>query len=157
MLFAAGVAIPPGTKNLGDVIDQTDPCTLNPSDPICQLTAQDVANDPCKTDPTSAICQAAIVKEASSTPTPGTNSSQWASVTQDPSTTPTWVSRLLDKISGGTSLPALNTTNMKTSPLSTSIVGVPVKTVLIVLAVAGVGLFGYSRYRKRHPRLPSQK
>ena len=65
-------------RQLGDSIDQSDPCTANPNDPICKLTAQDVANDPCKTNPNASYCQGAIVTQSANSPTPGVDTSQWS-------------------------------------------------------------------------------
>ncbi len=153
MLFAGGIAIPPGTRNLGDVIDQTDPCTLNPSDPICQLTAGDVAADPCKTNPTGPNCQAAIVQANSGSPMPGANDSQWSQFVDSATATPQWVTNLLNKISGtpspGTSLNPTASTN---SGMAASLLGIPFKPVVMVLILATVGFFGYERYKKKHRR-----
>jgi hypothetical protein len=48
---------------LSDIIDDTDPCTLNPSDPVCQGFGPGVAKDPCQLDPTQPFCQQAIVSQ----------------------------------------------------------------------------------------------
>ena len=152
MLFAAGIAIPPGTRNLGDIIDQTDPCTLNPSDPICQLTAADVAADPCKTNPTGPECQAAIVKANSGTPEPGANDSQWSSFVDSATATPQWVTDLLNKISG-TPSPGTTLNPVAAKPsIAASLIGIPFKPVVMVLILATVGYFGYDRYKKRQAR-----
>lgn len=150
MLFAGGFAIPPGTRNLGDYIDANDPCTINPNDPICQLTAQDVANDPCKANPLGPGCQASVVQSTANSPTPGANDSQWNSFVQDVEQTPKWVEDLLNRISGS---PQTVTGQVPGSGMAASITG-GIKT-LIVLTLIGGGLFlGYKAYEKRKKASP---
>lgn len=148
MLFAGGMAIPPGTRNLSDYIDANDPCTLNPSDPICQLTAGDVAKDPCKINPLGPGCQAAVVGATANTPNPGASDSQWNSFIEDPAVTPTWITNLLDKISGSVGLNPAQATG--SSAAAGSLANVRIATAaIVVLSLAGVGFFGYTIYKKR--------
>jgi len=46
---------------LSDIIDQTDPCTLNPSDPVCQQFG--TVQDPCAINPAQPFCQQAIASQ----------------------------------------------------------------------------------------------
>lgn len=149
MLFAGGVAIPAG--GLRDYIDANDPCKLNPNDPICQLTAQDVANDPCKANPLGPNCQATIVQQSSSLPTPGANDSQWNSFVQDVQQTPKWVEDLLNRISGTPTV----TGQVGTGPkISAGLVG-GIKTLVVLSLIGGVAFFGYKHYEKRKRLKPS--
>ena len=43
----------------GDYIDASDPCTTNPSDPVCQQFG--TVQDPCAVNPAQPFCQQAIV------------------------------------------------------------------------------------------------
>ena len=45
---------------LRDYVTDTDPCTLNPGDPVCQAFGQVGPKDPCEQDPNQSFCQAAI-------------------------------------------------------------------------------------------------
>jgi len=45
---------------LSDFVTDTDPCTLNPGDPVCQAFGPAGPQDPCEQDPNQSFCQAAI-------------------------------------------------------------------------------------------------
>src|SRR5882724_2092482 len=43
-----------------DFVTDTDPCTINPGDPVCQAFGTVGPQDPCEKDPNQSFCQAAI-------------------------------------------------------------------------------------------------
>lgn len=45
---------------LSDYVTDTDPCTLNPGDPVCQAFGPVGTKDPCELDPNQSFCQAAV-------------------------------------------------------------------------------------------------
>lgn len=144
MLFAAGMAIPPGTRNLGDYIDANDPCTLNPNDPICQATAADVANDPCRLNPKLPYCQQGLNPQ--DLPTDASKWDQYIDPTAA-TATPSWVTRVVNAIT-------LKPTNAPASPLATSLGKVPWAPIALVLTIAG-GYFAFSKYRERRLKTAS--
>jgi hypothetical protein len=127
-------------RGLGDFIDENDPCTKDPSDPICQATAAQTATDPCVLNPNQSFCQAAIVAAAGNTPTPGSDDTSWLSFLDTPSTsapkpptaaTPTITASVPGASSAAASLAALK----------------PSMGMLIGLGILGV--VGAIVYRKR--------
>jgi len=148
MLFAAGVAIPPGTRNLGDYIDENDPCTMNPSDPICRTTQGDTTRDPCIVNPNDPICQQAIINTTQNIPTPGSGNTSWSNFVDSSAaggTTPGFVTALAKGID---KLAAFFTPNVSASPQTTpsaaaSLSRIPWKPVLLVLGLAGAGFAAY--------------
>lgn len=128
---------------LGDFIDQNDPCTLNPSDPICQATAADTAADPCKVNPSASYCQAAINAEAPSLPTPGqdSNTSSWTSFLD---TSIPAVAAVVNATQNKPKTPTLNPTQPATSSAAASLANLKPSTPMLiglgVLTVIGIML-----------------
>ena len=121
-----------GGRGLGDIIDQTDPCTLNPSDPICQATAADTAADPCTVNPSASYCQAAVNQQSASLPTPwqDSNTSSWTSFLD------TTIPAVAAVVNAQNKPPALNPTKPATSSAAASLANLKPSTPMLI----GLGL-----------------
>lgn len=142
MLFAAGRPV----RSLGDYIDENDPCTLNPNDPICQAVGPQI--DPCKINPNQSFCQDGVVRQTITQPDPGSNDSQWNQFVSPGQSQPSWVDKLIASFQSFA--PGLKPTGPAASPLATSVIKIPWGPVLALLAIAG-GVFGYQEWKKRNP------
>lgn len=141
MLFMHG-------SGLSDIIDQTDPCTLNPNDPICVAVGPQI--DPCTVNPNQSFCQQGVIKQTILTPDPGSNDSKWSQYVSPSTSQPNWLDKLIANFKnfhvGAT--PTLNPTGAATSPLATAIGKIPWIPIFGILTVAG-GVYGYQRWKKR--------
>jgi hypothetical protein len=144
---------------LGDYIDANDPCTLNPSDPICQATASDVANDPCRANPYASYCQASINQQAASLPTPGSNDSQWNQYVDGSSgwgaAAATAAAAAAAIVAGQPKPPAItgSVPGSTGAAASLSNIGMPNKYVLGALAIVG----GFLLVRRRNQMRSAKK
>lgn len=147
MLFFAGQAIPPGTRSLGDFIDQNDPCTANPNDPICQATANEVAVDPCKVNPSAPYCQGGVVASTQgATPTDSSSWNQYVDSGAGSQQTPSWVTQLVNAINGQQTVKSVQG---GTPSLATSMAGKMGKLLLIGGALAFGGYLVFKHFNKK--------
>jgi hypothetical protein len=149
MLFFAGHAIPPGTRSLGDFIDQNDPCTANPNDPICQATANEVATDPCKVNPTAPYCQGGVVASTQDATPTGNDWSQYIDSSAGSQQTPGWVTQLVNAINGKTTVAPVT----GQAPSLAASVGSVGKLLLIGGILIGGGYFVMRYLNKRDARV----
>ncbi len=119
---------------LRDSIDSTDPCTQNPNDPICKLTASDVAADPCTQNPNAPYCQQGIVAQTQAqTPDP----SQWAPFVNSAASA-----------QGAPLAPAVGPSAPGAASLA-MLGKIPWGGLLLIGLGLGLGAFAISNYRKR--------
>lgn len=142
MLFAAGRPV----RSLGDYIDENDPCTLNPNDPICQAVGPQI--DPCKVNPNQAFCQDGVVRQTITQPDPGSNDSQWSQYVSPSQSQPSWVDKLIASFQSFA--PGLKPTSPGVATTASAGVSKFSWGLLGLLVVAG-GVFGYQSWRKRNP------
>lgn len=141
-------------RGLGDYIDANDPCTKDPSDPICQATASDVAADPCTANPYASYCQASIVTQSSSLPTPGANDSQWNQYVQGGGgATSTTIAAVIAAIGGAAGgqkpTPAAATPGAGITSTMGAQLGMPNKYVLGAILLLGAGLLVHRQREMR--------